>query len=179
MPGITDSETTAPPVVPRVSRWIGPLFFVAGLGLVPWTAYLVLTLPTRHVQARFYDLAWGGFDVGLALLFLATGVGLLRRRMWVQSTATAAATMLVCDAWFDVLSAGDSRERMVAIAFAVGAELPSALVCFLVARHVEEVAERAQRYALVARRLRRRRRSGEEAHGVALDPELDLVQFAE
>ncbi len=179
MPAITDSEPAAPPVVPRLRRSLGPIFFLAGLGLVPWTVYLVVTLPARHVQTRFYDLAWGGFDVALALLFLATGIGLLRRRLWVQSTATAAATMLVCDAWFDVLSAGDSRERVVALVFAVGAELPSALLCFLVARHVEEVAERAQRYALVARRLRLRRRSGEEPHGVGDDPQLDLVQFAE
>jgi hypothetical protein len=36
--------------------------------------------------------------------------------------------------------------------------LPTAAVCFVIARHVEEVAERAQRYALAARRLRPRRR---------------------
>ena len=41
---------------------------------------------------------------------------------------------------------------------AVTAELPSAAVCLLIARHVEEVAERAQRYALVARLLRPGRR---------------------
>ena len=152
------SEGAAPPVVPRLRRWLAPLFFLAGLGLVPWTAYLILTLPGRHLQTGFYDLAWGGFDVGLAALLIATGAGLLRRKLWVQSTATAAATMLICDAWFDILSSQPGRERLVAIALAVIAELPSAAVCLLIARHVEEVAERAQRYALVARRLRPRRR---------------------
>lgn len=158
------AAAAAPPIVPRLRRALAPLFLLAGLGLLPWTAYLVLTLPGRHVQTGYYDLAWGGFDIALAALLVATGVGLVRRRLWVQSTATAAATMLVCDAWFDVLSSRPGRERLVAIALAAAAELPSALVCLLVARHVEEVAERAQRYALVARRLRPRRRAAAARH---------------
>jgi hypothetical protein len=162
MSALTDTEPTAgavPPMVPRLRRWLAPLFFLAGIGLLPWTVYLIVTLPGRHLQTGYYDLAWGGFDVGLACLLVATGVGLLRRRLWVQSTATAAATMLVCDAWFDVLSSRPGSERLVAIVLAVGAELPSAAVCLLIARHVEEVAERAQRYALAARRLRPRPRA--------------------
>ncbi len=153
------TEVAVAPVVPRLRGWLAPLFFLAGLGLLPWTAYLVVTLPGRHLQTGYYDLAWGGFDVALAGLLVATGVGLLRRRLWVQSTATAAATMLVCDAWFDVLSSQPGGERLVAVVLAVLVELPSALVCLLIARHVEEVAERAQRYPLVARRLRPRRRA--------------------
>ena len=65
--------------------------------------------------------------------------------------------MLFCDAWFDVLSANSGHDRLLAVLLAVGAELPTAVVCLLIARHVEEVAERAQRYALAARRLRPRR----------------------
>jgi len=162
MSTLTDTEPTdraAPPVVPRLRGWLAPIFFLAGLGLLPWTAYLIATLPSRHLQTGYYDLAWGGFDVALAALLVATGVGLLRRKLWVQSTATAAATMLVCDAWFDVLSSQPGAERLIAVVLAVLVELPSALVCLLIARHVEEVAERAQRYALVARRLRPRRRA--------------------
>ena len=161
MSALTEAEPkddAAPPVVPRLRRWLAPLFFLAGLGLLPWTAYLIVTLPSRHLQTGYYDVAWGGFDVGLAALLVATGVGLVRRRLWVQSTATAAATMLVCDAWFDVLSSRPGPERLTALVLAALAELPSAVICLLIARHVEEVAERAQRYALVARRLRPRRR---------------------
>ena len=165
MPPLTLSDTepteaAEPPIVPRLHRWLVPLFFLAGVvGLLPWTVYQMVTLPGRHLQTGYYDLAWGGFDVALAALLVATGVGLLCRKLWVQSTATAAATMLVCDAWFDVLSSSPGQERLVAIVVAVAAELPSAVVCFLIARHVEEVAERAQRYALVARRVRPRRRA--------------------
>jgi hypothetical protein len=173
MPAITDTDPTDPAVpamVPRLRRWLAPLFFLAGIGLLPWTVYLIVALPGRHLQTGYYDLAWAGFDVGLAVLLLATGVGLLRRKLWVQGTATAAATMLVCDAWFDVLSSRSGSERLVAIVLAVGAELPSAAVCLLIARHVEEVAERAQRYALAARRLRPRRRAA-AAHAAEVPAE--------
>jgi hypothetical protein len=143
-------------IEPKPVGWLAPLFFLAGFGLVPWTLYLFATLPSRHLQAGYYDVAWGGFDLALAALFVATGVGLLGRRLWVQSTATATATMLLCDAWFDVLSSRPGNERLFAIVLAVTAELPTAAVCLMIARHVEEAAERAQRYVLIARRLRRR-----------------------
>ena len=142
----------------RNRRWLGPAFALAGLGLVPWTVFLVVSLPSHHVQTGYYDVAWGGFDVALAALLLATGIGLLRRALWTQSSAAAAGALLVCDAWFDVLGAHGGRERVVAICLAVVAELPTAAICFLTARDVEEVAGRAQRYALVARRLRLSRR---------------------
>ena len=156
------AEKAEPPIIPRVRGWLAPLFFLAGLGLVPWTLYLFATLPRRH-QTGYYDLAWGGFDLALASLFVATGVGLLGRRLWVQSTATATATMLLCDAWFDVLSSGSGDERLFAIVLAVTAELPAAALCLMVAHHVEEAAERAQHYALIARHLRIRRRQNAEA----------------
>jgi hypothetical protein len=144
--------------VPRLRR--APLFLLAVLALIPWTVYLVVSLPGRHLQTGYYDVAWGGFDLALAVVLAATGCGLLRQGLWVQSTATAAATMLFCDAWFDSLSANDSGERLVAVALAFAVELPTAAVCLLIARHVEEVAERAQRYAVAARRLRPRRHTG-------------------
>ena len=54
-------------------------------------------------------------------------------------------------------------ERLFAIVLAATAELPTAALCLMVARHVEEAAERAQRYALIARRLRVHRRQDAEA----------------
>lgn len=140
----------------RFSRWLGPLFLLAGLGLVPWTIYLAATLPMRHVQTGYYDLAWGGFDAALAAVLITTGIGLVRRRLWVQNTATAAATMLVCDAWFDVLSSSGLHNRLESTLLAVVVELPTAAICFAIARNVEAGAERAAAYALSAGRRRRR-----------------------
>ena len=158
-----ETPEEAAPIAPHRHGWLAPLFFVAGTVLVPWTLYLFVTLPARHLQTGYYDLAWGGFDLALASLFVATGIGLLRRRLWVQSTATATATMLLCDAWFDVLSSRSGSERMFAVTLAVAAELPTAGVCLMIARHAEEAAERAQRYVVVALRLHRRRRAPIEA----------------
>jgi hypothetical protein len=127
-------------------RVLAYLLLAAGLGLIPWTLFLAYSLPSRHVQGDFYDLAWAGFDVLLAALLGVTGYGLLRRRVWVQATAASAATMLVVDAWFDVLSANRHGERLVALILAVIAELPTAAVCVVIALDAEVAAERATRY---------------------------------
>ena len=141
--------------------WIAPVFAVVALGLVPWTLYLGVTLPSRHVQQNFYDVAWAGFDFALALAIIATAVGVLWRRLWVQGAAACAATLLASDAWFDVLSSNPGWERLQAIVLAVFAELPRAGFCVYMARHSEQIAERAHRYALTARAVRRRRRRAE------------------
>lgn len=160
---MTDLRTPPPatPVIPtpsRTHRWLAPLFLVGGAGLVPWTAYLAITLPSRHVQTGYYDVAWGGFDLALAAALIATGIGLVRRRLWVEGTAVAAGTMLVCDAWFDVLSSSGVNGRLEAGLMALAVELPMAVVCFMVARNVEESVERAAAYAQAASRFRRRNR---------------------
>ena len=170
--------SSAPPALPpsgdpvgaRARRWLAPLFLLGGAGLVPWTVYLAVTLPSRHLQTNYYDVAWGGFDVALAGVLLATGVGLLRSRLWVESTAAAAGTLLLCDAWFDVLTSSGLRGRTQAGLLAVFIELPMAVVCFAVARHVEEVAVRAASYARVSRRIGRRRMPEPEADGEQLGP---------
>src|SRR5262245_50822932 len=106
--------------------WLPPVFFLGGLALVPWTLYLIVTLPTRHVQTGYYDLAWGGFDAALAAVLVATGYGILKRSPWAAGAAIAAATMLLCDAWFDVLTAGGDDERIMALVLAAAVEVPAA-----------------------------------------------------
>jgi 4-amino-4-deoxy-L-arabinose transferase-like glycosyltransferase len=139
-------------------RLFAYLFLAAALGLIPWTLYLAYSLPSRHVQDDFYEVGWAGFDVLLAALLGVTGYGLLRRRVWVQATAASAATILVVDAWFDVLSSSRHGERLVALLLAVFAELPTAVVCVVIASDAEAAAERATRYL----RLRRGRERQEE-----------------
>lgn len=149
-----------PPATVRIPlpRWVTLLLGLVAVGLVPWTLYLTFALPSRHLTFH-YDLAWVGFDVALTASFAATAWATLRGSQWLVPLAAVTGTMLVCDAWFDILSSQPGGERLMAVVLAVLVELPSALVCLLIARHVEEVAERAQRYALVARRLRPRRRA--------------------
>ena len=124
----------------KVDR-IALALLLIGIGLVPWTVYLALALPSRHVQDEYYDVAWAGFDVLLASMLVLTGVALLRHSAWCQSAAASAATLLACDAWFDVLSAHGSGERLRAVLLAVLAELPTAAVCVWIARGAAFVSE--------------------------------------
>jgi hypothetical protein len=138
----------AEPLTP-IPRWVAPLFAVVGIGLVPWTIWIAYDLPQRHL-ARHWDIAWGGFDAAMAGLLLATAFAAVRRSPWIQSTATAAATMLACDAWFDMATAARGREEAMAIATALLLELPLAVICLWVARNVEHTHE------LLRRRVRPR-----------------------
>ncbi|HEY3766067.1 MAG TPA: hypothetical protein VGL44_13000 [Gaiellales bacterium] len=149
MTGAREAET-----VPgdRIPRWVAPVFALIGFGLVPWTLWIAYDLPQRHL-ARHWDVAWVGFDVAMAALLLATAYGALRRAVWIQSTAAAAATMLVCDAWFDVTTASRGVEEAMALGSGLLIELPLAVICVWVARN----AERAQGYMEAAGRITRRR----------------------
>jgi hypothetical protein len=96
----------------------------AAVLLVPWIAYLAVTLPRLYV-AHNWDSTWVGFDVLLLAMIVATAMlGYLRRQLIVV-TAFATAVLLVCDAWFDVMTAhGD--DRLLSIVTAVFVELPFA-----------------------------------------------------
>lgn len=135
---------------------MAPVFLLLGVGLVPWTVVLAITLPERH-GTHHYDVAWTGFDVALAVALLATAVGAARRATWLQGAAAVAATFLVVDAWFDVLSATSPDEVAMAAALAAFVELPIAAACIFVSHHAEETADRARRVGALTRRRRRSR----------------------
>jgi hypothetical protein len=96
----------------------------SALVLVPWIVYLGLTLPPRYVAAH-WDVTWVGFDVLLLVMMVTTAVlGYLRRQMLVL-TAFATGILLICDAWFDVVTShGD--DQIWSIVSAVAVELPLA-----------------------------------------------------
>jgi hypothetical protein len=104
------------------------LFAVVAIALVPWILYLTFTLPSRHVTSH-YDLAWVGFDVGLTASFAATAWAGFRGSQWLAPLAAVTGTMLVCDAWFDIVTSQSGTEMWEAIAEAALAELPLAALC--------------------------------------------------
>jgi hypothetical protein len=111
-------------------------FGAVGFLLLPWTAFLSLSLPSSH-ESTHWDLAWTGFDIGLAVLFGATALAAYRRSTWVASCAASLGTLLVVDAWFDVVLESHSDERRYSILLAFAAELPAAAVCFWIAGRTE------------------------------------------
>jgi hypothetical protein len=131
----------------RAPIWLAPLFGLAALLLLPWVALLAVALPSTHL-AEHWDVAWAGFDVMLALLLLAVAITAWRRSPWLEGAATAAATLLFVDAWFDVLTSSTKAELVVAIVEALLVELPLAVVCLVVARSAEHRL-RAQPIGLV------------------------------
>jgi hypothetical protein len=118
--------------------WVVPLYALAGIVLVPWIVFLVYSLPSTHA-ADHWDIAWAGFDVGLALLLLGVATAAWRRSLWLEGAATAAAALLAVDAWFDILTSSSNLELGVAIAEALLVELPLAVLCLLLARDAERV----------------------------------------
>lgn len=116
--------------VPAWSVW---LLAVAGVALVPWSIALSAELPADHV-ARHWDIAWAGFDAWLAIILLATVAAAIRRSSWLPGLSLAAAAVLICDAWFDVVTSSGALDLWLALLTAVAVELPLAVVCVLICR---------------------------------------------
>lgn len=116
-------------------RWVTRLLGLVAVALVPWIFYLTFTLPSRHVTDH-YDLAWVGFDVALTASFAATAWAAFRGSQWLVPLAAVTGTMLVCDAWFDVVTS-QSGEMWEAVAEAALAELPLAALCAFIVYDAE------------------------------------------
>jgi hypothetical protein len=139
----------------RALDWIGVLFAAAAFILVPWIVFLVRGLPSDHRSAH-WDVAWGGFDAALALLLIGVALAAWRRSPWLEGAATAAATLLFVDAWFDILTSSSRSELITAIIEAALIELPIAVLCLFLARSVERrLAAAASIAARSAGRFRR------------------------
>jgi hypothetical protein len=138
--------------VRTVPWWVGPAFAVLALATVPWVVFLAVTLP-RHATFAHYRGVWVGFDTGLVVVLGLTGWLAWRARPSVALAATAAATMLLVDAWFDVMTTPRGQGLLVSVALAVLVELPLAGICLWIAGHAEQVIE--SRAVMLDRRARR------------------------
>jgi hypothetical protein len=113
-------------------HWLLLLLGTVALGLLPWTAFVTATLPGQHV-AHHWDLAWGGLDVFEAAALGTTMFALLRRLPQLPLFAAVAGTALLCDAWFDLLTASPGDDLRWSLVEAFVAELPLAALCFWIA----------------------------------------------
>lgn len=122
-----------------VRHWAFVIMGVVAIGLLPWTAYLSVTLPPRH-ESVHWDIVWPGFDIGLALAIGATVIALVRCSGYLPILASVAGALLLCDAWFDTLTSQPGTELAWATVEALLAELPLAAFCFWLAVDAESVA---------------------------------------
>lgn len=133
-------------------RWVAPTFGVLAVLTVPWVGWLALTLPRRAVAAH-YRAAWVGFDLLLVAL-LATTAGLAYRgHRQVAMAATATATLLVVDAWFDLTTTPAGPDLLLSAALAALVELPLAGICLWIAGHADRMVERRLRRLAVRAEL--------------------------
>lgn len=123
------SDLVRPGMTARVRR--ARLAFMVGgsLALIPWIVFLAVTLPDRYVVSN-WPVTWVGFDALVVTLMAATAYLGSRRRVLVMLTAFATAVMLICDAWFDVTTAG-SDAIWLSVCVAIFAELPLATLLIL------------------------------------------------
>ncbi|OSC29185.1 hypothetical protein B8W69_09235 [Mycobacterium vulneris] len=107
----------------RIREWLA---LSASIALIPWIVYLGLTLPQSYT-AQHWQATWVGFDLLLLAFMLATAtLGFARHRL-LPLFAFATGVLLLCDAWFDMLTArrGDFA---LSVLTAVLGELPLATV---------------------------------------------------
>ena len=130
---------------------MGPAFLLCSVALIPWIVYLALSLPSRQVSSH-YDVAWVGFDVFELIALGATGFFALRRSRYLAVSSASAATLLVVDAWFDILTS-PGRQVIASIVLAAVVELPLAGMCAWLSYQTEHLAQR--RFSVLPRQLSR------------------------
>jgi len=111
-------------------------FFLAmGAAVALWTVFLGLTLPPKY-DAGHWNLLWIGFDVGLLCVVGYAAWAAWFRRQILASTAIVAGTLLLCDAWFDIITSIGHRDQWLTLLTGLGGELPLAVFFFWLYRHI-------------------------------------------
>jgi len=102
-------EEVFPPAIARRMRRNRLTLMVGGaIALIPWMIYLAITLPDNYV-AHNWPATWIGFDCVLITTMIATAVlGWLRRELVILPGFTTG-VLLICDAWFDIMTAAPGQ----------------------------------------------------------------------
>ena len=119
------SDVIDPALLARVRRIRLSLMVGGSMAMIPWLGYLSVTLPENYV-AHNWPVTWVGFDVLLVGFMLATAVlGYLRRQVLLFA-AFASGVLLICDAWFDLMTAGP-KDVWLSLGTALIIEVPLAV----------------------------------------------------
>src|SRR6201993_2645570 len=120
------SDLIDPQVLGRIRRIRLGLMVGGSIAMIPWLVYLSVTLPANYV-AHNWPATWIGFDCLLIAFMAVTAVlGWLRRQL-VLLPAFATGVLLICDAWFDIMTAGPGQMWVSVLPAALGT-LPLALI---------------------------------------------------
>lgn len=118
------SDVIDPEFLARVRRVRLSLMTGGSIAMIPWLGYLSVTLPANYV-AHNWPLTWIGFDALLLAFMVATAaLGYLRRQVLIPAAFTTG-VLLICDAWFDLMTAGP-KDIWLSVTTALLIELPLA-----------------------------------------------------
>lgn len=123
------------PMLPRHLRHLATVFLVIATGLVPWILFLGVSLPPKY-NAGHWRLLWIGFDVALVAVLAYSAWAAWFRRQVLAFTAVVAGTLLVCDAWFDIMTSLGRPDEWVTLLTGFGGELPLAGFFFWLYRRI-------------------------------------------
>jgi hypothetical protein len=99
-------------------KWASVVYALLGIALIPWIILLAEYLPTKHI-AQHWDSLWVGFDIMILLAIILTVYYVITKKIWVIISASALGTLLIIDAWFDILTARPGSEQRQSIAMGV------------------------------------------------------------
>jgi hypothetical protein len=116
----------------RIPVWAASLYICSAIILLPWTIYLGASLPTHHLSAH-WDISWTGLDIGLIITMLATGILAYRKSRWLVITSSMVGSLLLVDAWFDVMSERRVSQFYQSLFLAIFIEIPMAITSYYVA----------------------------------------------
>jgi hypothetical protein len=133
VPGSRRPDAGAKGAAHRLRAWtLGTAFIVCGVGMIPWLAFLAVSLPSA-TEVPHWSLAWVGLDSMEAVGLFTTGLLIRRGDPRRSLTAMATAVLLTVDAWFDITTSASGGARTEAIVMAAFAEIPMAVICTVIA----------------------------------------------
>ena len=103
--------------------------------LAAWIGVLAVTLPSRYSSSGWRG-AWVGFDVALLLAFASVAWTAWRGKQLLIVCLIVTATLLCCDAWFDLTLDWGTSGFWFSLLSALVAELPLAILLALGARRL-------------------------------------------
>jgi hypothetical protein len=119
------SDVIDPALAGRIRRIRLGLMIGGSMAMVPWLGYLSVTLPGNY-WAHNWPVTWIGFDILLVGFMVTTAVlGYLRRQLLLPAAFTTG-VLLICDAWFDLMTAGP-KDRWLSLITALLIEVPLAI----------------------------------------------------
>jgi hypothetical protein len=134
----TDEDAPAKPGTSWKWEVLLVLIVVGCVVLAAWIGYLTVSLPGFYRTGSWRG-AWVGFDIALLVVFAVTGWAAWQRRQILIICLIVLATLLLCDAWFDVVLDAKTTGFLSSLLSALLVEVPTAVLAVLVARRLLKI----------------------------------------